>query len=76
MASAEKLVLIKKVMADLEYVWAQNADLRLGQLMENLYGCGVCMYAREDQLIAVTLREARDKSLVATAREIDSDVGK
>lgn len=68
MADSKKIIEMKRILADLEYVWMRNADLRLGQLMEVLYGCGVCMFYRDDETVAKALREARDKGLV-------SDVG-
>ena len=76
MADAEKLMLIKRTMIDLEYVWNQNADLRLGQLMENLFGCGMCMYGRPDQLIADTLAKARAEGLAVVLNDQSvSDAG-
>ena len=65
MADADKLMLIKRIVIDLEYVWTKNADLRLGQLMETLYGCGICMFHREDDVVAHVLKEAREKGLVS-----------
>ena len=72
MADTEKLILIKRIMIDLEYVWTANADLRLGQLMESLYGCGVCMYHRDDQTIADAVGDARLNGLVSDVGITDS----
>jgi len=65
MADTDKLILIKRIVIDLEYVWTANADLRLGQLMEILYGCGTCMFHRDDALVANVLKDAREKGLVS-----------
>lgn len=76
MADADKLILIKRIVIDLEYVWTKNADLRLGQLMEILYGCGTCMFHRDDATVALTLKEAKDHGLVSdvgTEAEDDDD---
>ncbi len=71
----DKLMLIKRIMIDLEYVWTQNADLRLGQLIESLYGCGVCMYHRDDQTIADAVGDARLNGLVISDVGTDDDPG-
>lgn len=75
MADTDKFILIKRVMIDLEYVWTQNPDLRLGQLMETIYGCGVCMFNREDQVIADVIKAARERGLVSGVGSIGSNDG-
>lgn len=75
MADSVKLMLIKRIMIDLEYVWTQNADLRLGQLLESLYGCGTCMFHRDDQIIAAVVKAARERGLVSDVGSIGSDDG-
>ena len=69
------VILVEKIIRDLRYVWLQNSELRLGQLMETLYGCGACMFHREDQVIADVLKAARERGLVSDIGSIGSDDG-
>jgi hypothetical protein len=62
----DRLVEIEGILRDLRYVWVQNHQLRLGQLLENLYGCN-CIFHREDDVIAEVLKEAVAKGLVSDA---------
>lgn len=48
----DRLVLIEDSMRKLRYVWVQNHELRLGQLLENLLGCNCIFYRTDEELIA------------------------
>jgi hypothetical protein len=55
----DRLIRIEEITRNLRYVWLQNDQLRLGQLLENLMGCN-CIFYRTDEEFAKALKVAME----------------
>lgn len=59
---------IDRITWALRCVWHKHPELKLGQLLENLYGCN-CIFHREDDVIDEVLQNVRKTDRFPQVRE-------